>query len=64
MANELAAYQLRMQSMLNAAIDQDQFDALKENFETKGFTVDIAGSIIDTAQDVHLSWAFKAQRTG
>ena len=64
MANELAAYQLRMQSMLNAAIDQDQFDALKENFETKGFSVAIAGSIIDTAQDVHLSWAFKAQRTG
>ena len=63
MASELAAYQLRMQSMLNAAIDQDQFDLLKENFEEKGFSVSIAGPIIDTAQDVHLCWAFKAQRT-
>ncbi len=63
MRSELHAFKTRMQTMVDAALSQDEFNDLSKRYASYGFTVTKEGTLIDTASDTPLAWALCAKRS-
>ena len=59
---ENLAYQGRMESMLNAAIDEDEFAALCAKVTNKGLSVTQAGPLLPHDSNRSLAWALTAKK--
>jgi len=62
MERELSAYEGRMASMCEAAIDETGFRHLCRNLETQGLTLEERGPLLPVGTKIPLAWAIIAKR--
>jgi SAM-dependent methyltransferase len=62
MAVELVAYCGRMRSMCSAALDQAEFDSIKNQLQEEGFEIGLAGPLSLTATQLPLAWSLLASK--
>ena len=62
MQNEIIAYIARMQSMLDASLDQLEFDTVCEQLEDQNFTLLENAALFDRETTLPLAWILKAQK--
>lgn len=63
MNSEVKAYLERMQSMLDAALDQQKFDVICNKLESASFSLQDHTALIDQQTSLPLAWIIRANKT-